>query len=154
VIRPREYTQQPAKVNARAKTRLMRLLIFTLAAGCALASTACSPPIVGKWRSDKSLGNGEKNKLEVFDDMKADATIYATTAGDPSSWVRFDFDADWEDEGTEFDFIMKCAEGCTDEDNFVMECEVIDTDKGDRLDCTATKKWVGYVFNWEPDEDE
>jgi len=131
----------------------MRLLTLTLLAGCALASTACSAPVSGKWRSDKTLGNGEKNKLEVFDDNKADATIYAASKSTPDVWVEFDFDADWEDQGTEFDFEMQCDKGPCDGDDFIMECEVIDTDDGDKMDCTANNKWSEYVFNWEPDED-
>lgn len=131
----------------------MRLLTSILLAGCALASVACTSPVSGKWRSDKTLGNGEKNKLEVFDDNKADATVHATPSGDPNAWVVFEFKANWEDQGEEFEFDMNCKGGPCNGDDFKMDCEVIDTDSGDKMDCTADQKWSRYIFNWEPDEE-
>jgi hypothetical protein len=121
----------------------------------ALLGTACSdPPVVGEWQSDKKLGNGSKNQLSVFDDFTGEATVYATPIGAPDQWVKFRFNIDWEDEVDEFDLEMDCRGDACADDDFKMECEVIEEDDGDeKLDCTANKKWSQYPFNWERDLD-
>jgi hypothetical protein len=126
---------------------------------CLLAlSTGCkSSPVVGFWQSDSRLGNGERNKLEVIDDFTGEAEIYATPAGDPNTWIRFEFEVSWEDLGQEFEFDLNCTDGpCVGKgDDFDMVCEALliesDGEELDKLDCEGDKKWAGYPLQWERD---
>ncbi len=134
----------------------VRFLLLFAAALAAFLLVGCDAPIVGDWRSDKKLGNGERNKLHVWDDYTGQALIYATPTGDPSAWVKFTFDLDWEDETEEFDLHMDCDTGPCDGDDFTMECEVVD--EGDdtvlKLNCQGNKKWANYPLDWEEELDE
>ena len=82
------------------RTSLSLLLPFLLLA------TACSDPILGAWRSDKKLPNGERNTLQVDDDLGGKASIWATPEYDHNLWVRFKFSIDGEekDNGFRWDF--------------------------------------------------
>jgi hypothetical protein len=120
-----------------------------------LGTAACSDPVVGSWKSDKKLGNGKYNTLEVVDDGTGDATLYATPDSNLQAWVRFKFTLDWEEDAGEFDLTMKCKDRSDvpcNGDGFVMKCEAVDTDEGEKLDCKGTKHWTKYPFDWASDE--
>jgi hypothetical protein len=121
-----------------------------------LCATGCESPIVGQWESDTELGNGEKNKLEVFKDFTAELTVFATPIGQPDAWMEFRFDGQWEDDDTEFDFEWECDGGaCTEADQFTMECEAVEEEDGDeKLDCRGAEGslWRSYPFDFQRSE--
>ena len=129
--------------------RSLALMVAALAASFLLGG--CDAPIVGDWRSDKKLANGERNKLNIWSDYTGNAIMYATPAYDHTTWVKFKFDVVWEDETEEFDLKMDCRSGPCDGDDFTMECQVID--EGDdqllKLGCDGNKKWSDYPLDWE-----
>lgn len=112
---------------------------------------ACDAPIVGEWRSDKKLGNGERNVLTVASDFTGTAEIFATPASNHALWNKFEFDVEWEDDVEEYDLTMDCDKGPCDKDDFVMECIVIDEENGEveKLECKAGGEWAKYVFDFE-----
>ena len=89
---------------------LRHLGVALLLASCA-ACTGCTAPPVGFWESDNKLGNGKRNKLEVYDDYTGNAKLYATLSNDPETWYRFEFDIIWEDFGDVFEFDLNCSDG-------------------------------------------
>lgn len=132
--------------------RLPWTSLVLVLAGCL---AGCSDPVEGDWQSDSELGNGRRNELSVFGDGTAEATIFATPKNEPAVWHRFEFDADWEKNDTEFDFKMDCNVGPCNGDDFDMECKVIKDeadDDAEKLDCTAHDKWAAYPFDWERNE--
>lgn len=127
----------------------MRLTLLA----AALVLTGCSAPVIGDWRSDQELGNERHNTLSVYDDLTAEAVIFATPKNDLGYWVRFDYDADWEDLDDEFDFDMECKEGPCEGEDFTMSCQVLESDDGvEMLDCEGEDRWQDYPFDWERDE--
>lgn len=123
-----------------------------------LALAACDNPVVGSWRSDKKLPNGQRNSLTVEDDLSGKATIYATPEYDHTYWVKFKFkfDGKEKDDGYRWDFDMNCSSGPCNGDDFEMECAVYDGDDNDGLDklnCKGDARWANYPFDWERDED-
>ena len=130
---------------------------IALTACLAVLSVAGSdPPVVGDWKSDRELPNGEHNTLNVYDDFTAEAKIYAHPAGNPTAWVEFEFEADWEDFTEEFEFKMDCSKGPCDGDNnnFDMTCEVVALEKDEDievLDCKGSDLWANYVLQWDRD---
>jgi hypothetical protein len=145
------FHEAPATCTLGGRVSMLRRATFLLALLAAGAAGCASPPVLGVWRSDDKLGNGERNKLVVNEDFTGSATIYATPKGQPQSWQKFKFDVAWEDEVEEFDFKMKCAsDACTDADEFTMECQAIEMDDGAyKMDCDGNKRWADYPFDWE-----
>ncbi|MSP26098.1 MAG: hypothetical protein EXR75_13255 [Myxococcales bacterium] len=133
---------------ARRYALLLGLLLV-----CSLS--ACDGPLVGEWRSDKKLGNDKRNSLSIASDSTGTATIYATPASDHSVWTAFEFNVSWGPDAEEFDLAMNCARGPCDNNDFVMECIVIDEQNGEteKLECDARGNWQGYVFDWERREE-
>lgn len=132
-------------------SRSLLACLFVLTAGCG------SNPVLGEWESDRTLSNGKKNDLDVFEDYTGEAKIYATPLSDPNAWVRFEFDVAWEDFGNgEYEFDLDCVEGPCDSDNFDMDCEVLEVENDDgeklhKLDCEGDRKWADYPLQWERD---
>jgi hypothetical protein len=117
----------------------------------ALVLGGCSSPVEGNWQSDTELGNGRRNEMSVSADGTAEATVFATPKDDRGNWVRFEFEAEWQQDGSEFDFDMECKVGPCDGNNFKMECEVIEeeADGDEKLNCAGSVKWQEYPFDWE-----
>jgi hypothetical protein len=134
--------------------RQIRVDMWRLALlACLLPLTACHAPAVGFWESDSKLGNGERNKLQLYDDLGGKAEIWATTCETCNDWVEFKFDVEWEEQGTEFDLDMECSKGNCDGSDFKMECEVIEEDSGEeKMDCKGDGSWSNYPFDWQRDE--
>lgn len=128
---------------------LSLILSFT----ATMVGCAASPE--GKWQSDKTLGNGEKNEMSLTaGDMRGKATIWAIRAGE-SSYSEFDFDVEWKEKSNgEYEFDMECDDGpCEDGANdFEMECDFIDTTAGEKLDCKGDERWSETILQWERDE--
>src|SRR5262245_33123959 len=116
-----------------------------------LAVAGCKSVVVGDWQSDSELANGKRNELSVSSDGSAEATIFATPDNAHDTWVRFEFEADWEQDGDEYDFEMQCEQGQWVGNDFKMECQVIEEEEdGDhKLDCHGEAKWTNYPFDWE-----
>jgi hypothetical protein len=118
-----------------------------------LAVAGCKSVVVGDWQSDTELANGRRNELSVSSDGSAEATIFATPDNAHDTWVGFAFEAEWEQDGDEFDFLMECDQGPCDGNDFKMECQVIkeEEDGDEKLDCNGAAKWTNYPFDWERD---
>ena len=132
----------------RHVTLLLCMLPFVAACG--------DHPAVDFWQSDKKLGNGKRNKLELREDYTGSAKIYATAINDPATWIRFEFDVTWVDNELEFGLDLDCEEGPCDgkANNFDMFCEIIENAEGVHyMDCDADRRWEGYPFQWERDLD-
>lgn len=129
----------------------LSLLVVAAASG----TTACGgdPPLVGSWRSDARLGNGERNELTVAPDFTGEATLYATPAGAPTTWVQLEFDLEWADEGREFDLDLDCQGDACNGDDLKMKCTIISEAPGeaDKMDCDGEGKWSAYPLDWERD---
>ncbi len=127
---------------------------FTLAS-LTLFCSACDPPIVGFWESDRKLSNGKRNQMSIESDFTGEAVIYATPTSDLNQWEKFSFDLIWEDEVEEFDIKLTCRSGACEDADFIMECAVIDEGKDvvDKAQCTASKSWSKYPFDWQRNDD-
>jgi hypothetical protein len=124
-----------------------------------LLLTACDNPMVGKWRSDQKLPNGQRNSMTVEDDLTGKATVYATPEYDHNLWVKFKFELEGkeQDDGFRFDFEMKCTYASNDVcvDKFDMDCKVYDGDDNgglDKANCKGKGLWQNYPFDWERDD--
>jgi hypothetical protein len=118
----------------------------------ALTLTACDAPVVGSWQSDVKLTDGSRNTMNVDSDLSGSAKIHATPASDTTAWVgfKFDFTGAEKDDGITWQFAMECVSGdCVDED-FKMDCQVIDEGSDPvKMNCVGRGRWASYPFDWE-----
>ncbi|MEM6789035.1 MAG: hypothetical protein AAGA56_08840 [Myxococcota bacterium] len=124
-----------------------RLVVVLL--GWGVVGCAASPE--GEWRSEQILGNGEENEMSLEADGRGDATLWAVRTGD-MAFTEFEFDLEWSEQSDRtYEIDMECDEGPCDEgrNDFEMECDFINTDDGERLDCEGDERWSGVVLQWE-----
>lgn len=143
----------PVPLDARGLMRQGRSEILRVGAAAllALAGTGCSAAIERDWESLAPLGNGELNRLSAYTDKTADATIYATHANAPNTWIGFYFEGTWVEQNDAFFFTFSCKKGPCDGDDLELRCEIVDENNGEtfKLDCGATGKWKNYPFSWQ-----
>src|SRR5437773_12410350 len=96
-----------------------------------LTAWGCHAPITGDWTSLDQLGNGQKNQLAVSSDNSGDAVVFATPENNHAQWVRFHFSASWRASDTNFDFQMRCDGGPCNDDDFEMDCQIVDQKNGE-----------------------
>jgi hypothetical protein len=113
--------------------------------GLCIGLSGCDKPdpLIGKWESRDRIA-GERNELEIEDDLDGEALVFAyPSGGDTLYEFEFDVTVERTDDG-EYDIDMECIGNCTELD-FTMECQLDD----DELECDATDLWETYDFRWQ-----